>query len=359
MNLDDLRRELKSRSDGADWADPELLPGIQRKIRTTRRRRVAVVAATAAAATALAVAAPGLLQHDGSRPANPIDRPRPGVIVSPPPGDVTSDGVTYRKTFGGRTLLAAVIGKAGQHSVTLHWQVSSTNVVVYEYCADPGAPQPRNSPNELPWVELSRDGRPVGAAGSCTPPSVQDPAMLPAYAMELGLSRLEQRRPVTVGSILDLTYTFKKSAAPGGMQPSSQARLGLAVYELGDEQQVAGGALPVVEEIDGTNYRLTTFRSTAVQQGATVRIPTPAGRRFILRLGGSGVSFRFNLEGILPIGMAYPGSDRDGSLPFAGPSFGWMDVPVETRIAGFAAMRVVSSPPGPGAMFIALYEPDR
>jgi hypothetical protein len=359
MNLDDLRSELESRSQDIDWSEPDLRSGVQRKIRTTRHRRVAVVASTAAAAIALVIAAPGMLD-DGSRPDNPIDRPAPpGVIVSPPPGDVTSEGVTYRKTFGGRTLLAAVIGNPGQHSVTLRWKVSSTNVVVYEYCSDPGAPQPRNTPNELPWVELSRDRQPLGAAGPCTPPSVQDPAMLPAHARDLGLSRMEQRRPVTVGSTLELTYMFKKSAVPGGMQPSSKARLGLAIYELGEEQQVAGGALPVVEEIDGTNYRLTTFRSAAVQQGATVSIPTPAGRRFILRLGGSGVGFRFRLEGIYPVGVRYPGSEEDGSFTFVGPSFGTMDVPVETRIVGFAEMRVVSSPPGRGTMFIALYEPDR
>jgi hypothetical protein len=229
MNLDDLRRELNARSQDADSSDPDLTPGIERKIRTTKRRRIAVIAATAAVAAVLAVATPEVLRHDSTQP-DPIDRPTPGVIISPPPGDVTSAGVTYRKTFGGRTLLATVIGEPGQHSVTLRWKVSTTNVVVYPYCADPGASQPQNSPNELPWVELSRDGRTLDAGGACTPPSAQNPAMLPAYATEVGLSDLEQLGPITAGSILELTYTFKKSPVPGGMQPSSQTRLGLAVY---------------------------------------------------------------------------------------------------------------------------------
>jgi hypothetical protein len=230
MNLDDLRRELNARSQDADSSDPDLTPGIERKIRTTKRRRL-TGAAAAAAAIAMVLAAQGLLQHEGSRPSYSIDNPvmpspieyplDPSVIVSPPAGDVTSAGVTYRKHLGGRTLLAAVIGKPGQLSVTLRWKVSTTNVVLYEYCADPGT-------IELSRVELSRDGETLGAAGACTPPSVQGPAMLPRYVTDVGLSRLEQVGPITVGSTLELTYAFEKLAE--GMQPSSEARLGLAIY---------------------------------------------------------------------------------------------------------------------------------
>jgi hypothetical protein len=223
MNLDDLRGELRTRSQEADRSDPDLFPGVQHKIRTIRRRRTGIIVGTAVAAVALVLSAPGLFDHDGSRPSDPVDRPTPGVIVSPPSGDVSAAGITYRKTYGGRTLLAAVIGQPGEDSITLRWKVSTTNIVLYEYCADPGAPQLRDTPNELPWVALSRERGPLIMTGPCTPPT-EDAARLPVDSYGRGVANLEQRRAITVGSTLALTYSFKKSPEPGGMEPSSRVR---------------------------------------------------------------------------------------------------------------------------------------
>ncbi|MFI6681085.1 hypothetical protein [Kribbella sp. NPDC050470] len=361
MNLDDLRGELRTRSREADRNDPDLFPGIQRKIRIVRRRSTGVIVGAAAVVAALALAAPALLDHDGARPNNPVDRPTPGVIVSPPPGDVLAAGVTYRKTFGGRTLLAAVIGEPGQDSITLRWKVSTTNIVLYQYCADPGAPQPSDTPNELPWVALSRERGPLIMTGPCTPPSSPDPVVLPVDSYARGLANLEQRRAITVGSTLALTFSFKKSPEPGGMEPSSRVRLALAIYERGEERHVAGHELQVVEEIDGTTYRLAAVKSAAVRQGATVSVPTPADRRFVVRLGGSDFAdgVRFRMEGIDPEGRRYPWVDQNGSFPAVGPFFGPVSGTVDARPAGVATARVVSAPTSRGTMYIAVYEPVR
>jgi hypothetical protein len=360
MNLGDLRGELRKRSQEADRNNPDLFPGVQHKIRTIRRRRTGVIVGTAVATVAVVLAAPALLDHDGSRPKDPVDRPTPGVIVSPPSGDMSAAGITYRKTYGGRTLLAAVIGQPGEDSITLRWKVSTTNIVLYEYCADPGAPQPRDTPNELPWVALSRERGPLIMTGPCTPPT-PDAAKLPVDSYGRGVANLEQRRAITVGSTLALTYSFKKSPEPGGMEPSSRVRLALAIYDRGEERQVAGHQLQVVEEIDGTLYRLTDVRSAAVRQGATVSIPTPADRRFVLRLGGNdfGDGVRFRMEGIDPEGTRYPWVDENGTFPAVGPFFGPVSGTISARPAGVATARVVSAPTTRGTMFIALYEPVR
>lgn len=126
MNLADLRAELTQRANESR-PRPSLLPGVQHKVRTTRRnRRLAGSAAVLLALIAVAAGVlPGLTRDSSPEPAQ-----------SPtPPADDVAHGVTIPGTYNGARLQKAFIGKPGQRRATFKWAPASNRLTVGLVCS--------------------------------------------------------------------------------------------------------------------------------------------------------------------------------------------------------------------------------
>ncbi|GAA1555082.1 hypothetical protein [Kribbella lupini] len=124
MNLTDLRDELSDRADTVET--PDLLPGVRRRIRTTKRRRVAGSLTAVAAVVALGIAVAPSLTTSAPEPADA-------------PQDYTRDAVVLKGMIGTDRLDKAWIGGVGESRGSFSWTPTTNDVVVYTYCAAPGA----------------------------------------------------------------------------------------------------------------------------------------------------------------------------------------------------------------------------
>lgn len=125
MNLADLRAELADRA-AESRPRPSLLPGVQQKVRTTRRnRRIAGSAVVLLALVAVAVGVVPGLTRDGT--------PDPSKSPSPPP-DYVANGVTFPGNFDGALLKKAFVGKPGQTQATFKWTPPSNALTVGDAC---------------------------------------------------------------------------------------------------------------------------------------------------------------------------------------------------------------------------------
>lgn len=126
MNLHDLRDELSSRAADADHHAGDPLPGVQRKIRRTKRRRA--VTALGAAAVLAAVAA-------GLAPTLTSTTPP----ADTPPADYTRDGQTVPGTVRNDKLLKAWIGDRGQDKVSFVWTPTTDSIALRSNCETTGS----------------------------------------------------------------------------------------------------------------------------------------------------------------------------------------------------------------------------
>lgn len=124
MNLTDLRDELSDRAGTVEPSD--LLPGVRRRIRSTKRRRVAGSLTAVAAVVALGIAIAPSLTTGAPDPADTV------------PDDYTRDSVTLKGMVGTDRLDQAWIGAVGEPRGSFSWTPTTNDVVVYSYCAAPG-----------------------------------------------------------------------------------------------------------------------------------------------------------------------------------------------------------------------------
>ncbi|MBM7785633.1 hypothetical protein [Tenggerimyces flavus] len=128
MNLADLRAELAHRAEDPE-AGVDLLPGVQRKIRTTRRnRRVAGSAVVVVALVAVAVGVLPDLTRDSS--PEPAKSPSPG-----PTEDYVAEGVRFPLHLEGATLQKAFVGNPGQTQTTFEWTPGADALTVAGVCS--------------------------------------------------------------------------------------------------------------------------------------------------------------------------------------------------------------------------------
>ncbi|HZX01363.1 hypothetical protein [Kribbella sp.] len=125
MNLQDLRDELHARAADSDREQSDLLPGVQQKIRRTRKRRVVATAGAAAAAIALAITVvPGVLTNSEPDPARTPS--------------YTQNGFTLPGLSDGQPLLKGWTGKTGESHVEFTWTPTSKAVKFIAYCKQNG-----------------------------------------------------------------------------------------------------------------------------------------------------------------------------------------------------------------------------
>ncbi|TDD29330.1 hypothetical protein E1218_04705 [Kribbella turkmenica] len=112
-----------------------------------------------------------------------------------------------------------------------------------------------------------------------------------------------------------------------------------------------------MHEVDGKNYHLKTVTTASISHGATDQHPTPADRRFFVRLGGAkvrpGAKIRLAELGRIP-DQCLTRFHRNTDMGNIEPS----DQAARPRLAGTAILRVQVRQPTSGTVFLALYEAD-
>ncbi|GAB2553653.1 hypothetical protein [Kribbella endophytica] len=124
MNLTDLRDELSHRADTVET--PDLLPGVRRRIRTTKRRRVAGSLTAVAAVVALGIAIAPSLTTSAPDPAENT------------PDDYVKDSVTISGMVGKDRLDKAWVGNIGETRGTFSWTPTTRDIVIHPYCSGAG-----------------------------------------------------------------------------------------------------------------------------------------------------------------------------------------------------------------------------
>jgi len=284
MNLTDLRDELTSHAEDLTPA-PDLVAGVARRVRRTKRRRTA--AAASVATLAVAALAVGVVTSLG--------RPSPTVPAGPPssaapmlgadgmpfrsvpdaPGDVLKDGLRYRARVADDTLVAGFIGDRGQGQFSLAWEPTTTHVSIGAECYLPGLTAEEASAY---MASVSLRGTPGYFGSSCTGgrPQLRD---LPAGGTvpgEPGQGWTE----LTVGGTASVRIQLvdAKTRKPASVEG---AQLTGAVYELGQQQPVqdeAGrtlAALPTVVEHQGYRYHLAGVATGPLASGTLPELGVP------------------------------------------------------------------------------------
>ncbi|MEV6285454.1 hypothetical protein [Kribbella sp. NPDC051770] len=121
MNLTDLREELSHRAETVE--SPDLLAGVHRRIRTTKRRRVAGSLTAVAAIVALGIAVAPTLTSTAPDPADDT------------PADYVKDSVRISGVVGTDKLDKAWVGNIGETRGSFSWTPTTRNVIIHPYCA--------------------------------------------------------------------------------------------------------------------------------------------------------------------------------------------------------------------------------
>lgn len=129
MKLTDLRDELSTRAgESEQHAYGDLLPGVRRKVRNTKRNRIA--GAVAGVATAAVVAAGLVPNLTGSSTPDPARTP-----TTQPPQNYTRNGVTFKGLeANGDRLAQASVGKSGQTTVSFRWTPTTRSASLRVVC---------------------------------------------------------------------------------------------------------------------------------------------------------------------------------------------------------------------------------
>jgi hypothetical protein len=230
MNLTDLRDELSHRAD--DVHTPDLLPGVHRRIRTTKRRRVAGSLTAVAAVVALGIAIAPSLTTSAPDPADNV------------PEDYTRDSVTLKGAIGTDRLEQAWIGSAGASRGSFSWTPTTNNVVVYTYCSAAGSTQ---------YAVLI--GGHNAVTGSCNA----------AYSYPEDGIPIHPDAPVWLDVPLNqvTTVNVQLTDNDGKVIDDSSAQLGVGIYQAGKRDPLPGATdatptpAPGDREENGLRFRAT------------------------------------------------------------------------------------------------------
>ncbi|WP_432942613.1 hypothetical protein ACQPXM_36835 [Kribbella sp. CA-253562] len=207
MNLTDLRDELSQRADTVET--PDLLPGVRRRIRTTKRRRVAGSVTALAAIVALGIAVAPSLISSAPEPADSI------------PPDYVKDSVTISGAVGTDRLDQAWVGNIGETRGSFSWTPTTRDIVIHPYCAAPGETR----------YAVQIGGR-NAASGPCSVDRITPD--------DSGLIRADN--PVWLDVPLNqvTTVTVQLTDNDGKVAESSSAQLGIGIYRAGHRDPLPG-----------------------------------------------------------------------------------------------------------------------
>ncbi|GAB3816132.1 hypothetical protein [Kribbella italica] len=252
MNLTDLRDELSDRAGTVEPSD--LLPGVRRRIRSTKRRRVAGSLTAVAAVVALGIAIAPSLTTGAPDPADTV------------PDDYTRDSVTLKGMVGTDRLDQAWIGAVGEPRGSFSWTPTTNDVVVYSYCAAPGETR-----------YAVRIGGREAASGPCNV-AYSDPVdglqIRPDAAVWLDV-------PLNQATTVNVQLTDNA----GKVIDDRSAQLGVGIYQAGHRDPIPGatGATPKPAPGDREENGLK-FRATI---GGDTLLTAAGGKPGVNELSGS------------------------------------------------------------------------
>lgn len=236
MNITELRDELAVRAAETDERHDDLLPGVRRKITTTKRRRT--VGGLAGVVTVAVVAVSIVPNLTGSDSADPIDNPPTQI-----PSDVTQNGITFPGVSEGDLLQQAFVSKPGESSAEFIWTPTSKTLTIRPMCSAP--------PDKQRSVQVFIEGLAVAS---------QPCSFLPGESMTLSSTdtlwlRIDVGKPAEVK--LQLIETI------GGPVADPQSQVGVGLYTTGPRATL--NAMPSTPrpstsgdyEKDGIRYRGT------------------------------------------------------------------------------------------------------
>ncbi len=251
MNLTDLRDELSQRADTVNT--PDLLPGVRRRIRTTKRRRVAGSLTAVAAVVALGIAVAPSLTTTTPDPAENT------------PADYTRDSVTLKGVVGTDRLEKAWIGSVGESRGSFSWTPNTNNIAIHAYCAAPGQTQ----------YSVLIGGRNAVSASCNVPESATD---------DSGLVRPDAAVWLDVPQNQATTVTIQLTDENGRAVESSSAQLGIGIYTAGKRDlpgavDTTPAPNPNDREEEGLRFRGTV--------GGDTLLTAAGGKPGVNRLSGS------------------------------------------------------------------------
>ncbi|TDD57336.1 hypothetical protein E1263_24190 [Kribbella antibiotica] len=263
----------------------------------------------------------------------------PRRIPAVGPDDFQSNGVVYRKHFGGDTLLGATVGRSGQKKVQLSFTSTGGPLVLHEFCtANKSAGGTGLPPYE---VTTSLNGELISKA-TCGAASTDG---------LVGNSHGVASSP-PAGQRVDLVSEIV--ALPGKQAPPLPAdvRLGTGVYQQGKQRLIDGTALAEHIEMGGYEYRLAEVR-TAKGPAGRVSIKTPADQQFAIAYGSSKLGIPGPAEAMLYF------RDRTTGISTSVEQDGLGDSKMvfSAGPAGQAEMKVTKGKPTKGTLLIAIYLP--
>lgn len=264
--------------------------------------------------------------------------PTSAMPSQPPPtsaDDYVEDGIRYRRTVGGDTLLAATITGTGRAEAVLRFTPPTADVRVNTVCLGRSDQQVTATINGKPLMVQTCTGR------------VDDPGAGGILGGERGLHDVQPGRP----NVIRVRLTDRDGAS---VPPAATTRLGVGIYRLGDRRLIADPRmapvlLPQIREHLGHRYYFSDAWTAPVTRG-TVWIRTPANVPFVVVYGtdaSNTAPVRLRVEGV------------DGTPTTGGPGGGESEVGQPAHQAGLVRVRIVEGRPTKGKLYVALYLPTR
>ncbi len=293
----------------------------------------------AVAAVAVGIV-PGAVGNNSVRPA---DTPPTGIDGLPsrdpdwrPDLDLNRSGITFRARIAGESLLGGAVVDSGQTELRFTVRPRAAAIGMRYACLS--APRPDT------LVEIVIAGQVKTPADDCANGPVTEPLDASGPAVPLTLPGFTPGRAIPVVIRLVDKGTRRPVTDP-------TAVLGIGIYDPGPVHRVGPVGIPETYEHQGYLYRLTRL-----ERGTTSDLPleisTPAGRPFLLAIGGYGDWHGLSLD---PDGMAGPLTPIDQLDGTTGPVM-IQARPPHTGPHGFAFVQATRRS-GAGEMFIALYTP--
>jgi hypothetical protein len=256
------------------------------------------------------------------------DLPARGLPTSA--ADYVKGDVRYRAKIGGDTLAAAAVGEPGQNKLELQFTANGAPLSYHALC----------TANQLAFdpqyqLDIKVNGQPTYGTGC-------DAATLDAGRS----SSATLPSGPKAGENVNVTVTLidKKNrpvSVPG-------ARIGLGIYQKGQQRKVDDATLDEVAEYNGYNYRLTEVKTADATTAKLLELATPAGRPFLVAYGSSDLgttNVRTRLTGL----TTDAGNDTGGGIGTVGEA---------ARDAGTAKLTIEAGHPTKGLLILGIYLPE-
>ena len=347
MKLTELRDELATRAgESEQHAYDDLLPGVRRKVRSTKRNRIAGAAAGAAVVAIVAAGiVPGMTdssQPDPATSSTPGPQTGPDGMPSREPvwdraRDLNKNGITLRHRIAGETLLAGTIGDKGQAEIRTTFVPRSAEVGLRYFCSSKARKNTR--------FEILIGGEVAVHGGDCSKSPMTDPLHESRSTDRTLLPGSDVGKPVeVVMRLIDSTT--------GQPVDDTSILLAAGIYDPGPQRTVGTVKIPELYQHQGFEYRLAGFERGRLAPGAKVGITTPADTPFLVAYGGYG-------GGAVAVDLVC--GNNQGTTDWNGlgsGAYGWAMCPA--RPGGRTEVRWSGQgTPAQGEMFVAIYTQQR